>query len=245
MIPKTIHYCWFGGKPLPLLARKCMASWERMCPDYQIVRWDESNFDPACHPFCQAAFEAGAWAFVSDYARLKVVHDHGGIYLDVDVELIKPLDSLLDTRCYIGVSQIGMMCNTGLGFGAEKRSLAVARMMRKYDELTFDQDHLQELACPRWNHEVISEMGYSLSEEIVDMGEVVVYPCRYFDPFTPGGDTDNLLCSDTVSISRYGNSWGGPISKIKNNIQRLLGYKVVNNIRRVLNDSKLKQHKDK
>ena len=84
MIPKIIHYCWFGGNPLPTDVKRCIESWKKMCPDYEIKRWDESNFDVNAHPFTKAAYEAKAWAFVSDYARLKVVCDNGGIYLDTD-----------------------------------------------------------------------------------------------------------------------------------------------------------------
>ena len=80
MIPKIIHYCWFGGKPLPKDVLDCIKTWKKYCPDYEIKRWDESNFDVNSHPFMKAAYEAKAWAFVSDYARLKVVYDNGGIY---------------------------------------------------------------------------------------------------------------------------------------------------------------------
>ena len=95
MIPKIIHYCWFGEKEIPGNLKKYMDSWKKYCPDYQIKLWNESNFDVSTHPFIRAAYESEAWAFVSDYARLKIIFDYGGIYLDTDVELIKSLDSLL------------------------------------------------------------------------------------------------------------------------------------------------------
>lgn len=122
MIPKTIHYCWFGGKPLPRTARKCLASWRKMCPDYKIKRWDESNFDVWQHPFVASAYDTGAWAFVSDWVRLKVLYDNGGVYLDTDVKLLKPLDELLENQCYIGVQQSGRLCNTGLALAQPKRA---------------------------------------------------------------------------------------------------------------------------
>lgn len=224
MIPKVIHYCWFGGKPLPKLARKCMNSWKEMCPDYTITRWDEDSFNVNCHPFCEAAHASQAWAFVSDYARLKVVYENGGIYLDVDVELLKPLDDLLDSQCYIGVEQADHLCATGLGFGAIKFSPVVQKLLMKYDEITFDYGNLQKIACPILNHTVFSEMGYEYSDEVVDLGDAVVYPSRYFDPYTPSGNTGNLLCEETYSISHYGYTWGDPISRFKLEIQRLLGY---------------------
>lgn len=106
MIPKVIHYCWFGGKPIPNDVKKCINSWKKKCPDYEIKCWNESNFDVNAHPFTKAAYEAKAWAFVSDYARLKVVYDHGGIYLDTDVELLKNLDFLLKYDFYIGIETV-------------------------------------------------------------------------------------------------------------------------------------------
>lgn len=96
MIPKIIHYCWFGGNSLPSDVLKCIKTWEKYCPDYEIKRWDESNFDVNSHPFIKAAYESKAWAFVSDYARLKVVYENGGIYLDTDVELLKNLGFFIE-----------------------------------------------------------------------------------------------------------------------------------------------------
>ena len=127
MIPKIIHYCWFGGNPLPMDVKKCIESWKEKCPDYEIKCWDESNFDVNAHPFTKAAYEAKAWAFVSDYARLRVVYDNGGIYLDTDVELLKNIDFLLPYEGYIGVQQAGCYCTTGLGFGAIKERLTFSR----------------------------------------------------------------------------------------------------------------------
>ena len=105
MIPKKIHYCWFGKNPLPADVKKCIESWKKYCPDYEIIEWNESNFDITQNPFMKAAYENKAWAFVSDYARLKVVYDNGGIYLDTDVELLKSLDSLLENPCYLAIQQ--------------------------------------------------------------------------------------------------------------------------------------------
>ena len=95
MIPKVIHYCWFGGNPLPELAQKCIASWKKYCPDYEIKEWNESNFDLNCCDYVREAYEAKKWAFVSDVARLYAMVHEGGIYMDTDVEVIAPLDSLL------------------------------------------------------------------------------------------------------------------------------------------------------
>ena len=88
MIPKIIHYCWFGGKELPELAKYCLASWEKYCPDYEIIRWDESNFDLNENSYVKEAYEHKKWAFITDYVRLKALYEIGGIYMDTDVELV-------------------------------------------------------------------------------------------------------------------------------------------------------------
>ena len=103
MIPKIIHYCWFGGNPLPELAVKCIESWKKYCPDYEIKRWDESNFDLNCCDYVKEAYQAKKWAFVSDYVRFKVLYDEGGLYFDTDVELIKPIDDILACGPFMGV----------------------------------------------------------------------------------------------------------------------------------------------
>ena len=130
MIPKVIHYCWFGGKPLPELARKCLASWKKFCPDYEIVRWDESNFDVACCDYVKEAYEAKKWAFVSDYARLKALVDNGGVYMDTDVEVIRPLDEFLRHEAFSGFED-DKMISTGI-MASVKGFAPFAEMLADY-----------------------------------------------------------------------------------------------------------------
>ena len=102
MIPKVIHYCWFGGGKKPKLAKKCISSWKTYCPGYKLIEWNESNYDLSSAPqFVREAAEAKKWAFVSDYVRLQVVYQYGGIYLDTDVELLRNIDFLLDQTGYL------------------------------------------------------------------------------------------------------------------------------------------------
>ena len=102
MIPKIIHYCWFGGKPLPELAQKCIASWKKYCPDYEIKEWNESNFNLNSCDYVREAYEAKKWAFITDYVRLYAMVTEGGIYMDTDVEVIKPLDPFLKHKAFSG-----------------------------------------------------------------------------------------------------------------------------------------------
>ena len=101
-IPNTIHYCWFGGNPLPPLAEKCIASWKKYLPNYDIKRWDESNFDVNSIPYTKQAFAAGKYAFVSDYARFWILYNYGGIYFDTDVELINNMDGIIASGPFMG-----------------------------------------------------------------------------------------------------------------------------------------------
>lgn len=222
MIPKIIHYCWFGNNPLPNDVKKCINSWKKYCPEYEIKRWDETNFDITCHPFIKAAYEAGAWAFVSDYARLKVVYENGGIYLDTDVELVKKIDFLLENQCYIGVQYNEHLCTTGLGFGAEKSSPVVQEMMKVYDSISFELEKKNEFACPWLNNRIIKSYGYENSNDVIHLKEITVYPSRYFDPY-PSGVSVNLFDNDTVSIHHYSATWASGKQRLKRKVARLVG----------------------
>ena len=135
MIPKVIHYCWFGGKPLPKLAQKCIASWKKFCPDYEIIRWDEANFDVNGCDYSREAYEAKNWAFVSDYARLKILVDNGGIYMDTDVEVVKPLDEFLSNEAFSGFESPAVI-PTGI-MACEKGFAPFAEMLKEYDTQHF------------------------------------------------------------------------------------------------------------
>lgn len=233
MIPKIIHYCWFGPKPLPRTARRCIDSWRRMCPDYKIIRWDESNFDVHQSSFVSTAYDAEAWAFVSDWARLKIVYEMGGIYLDTDIELIKPLDGILDNQCYMGVQQPARLCTTGLGFGAVERSPVVWKMMAEYDDQTFSWDKSRSLACPYLNDRVARAFGYTGDGmgEVVNLDELTIYPCRYFDPISTGDSLD-LLCDETISKSLYAHSWGTSKERLRRAFVNLIGTERVQKIKK-------------
>ncbi len=237
MIPKVIHYCWFGGKPLPYAARKCLKSWKKQCPDFEIKRWDETNFDVNQHPFVKSAYEAKAWAFVSDWARLKIIYDEGGVYLDTDIELIKPLGPLLENNeCYIGVQQSERLCTTGLGFGAVKASPVIEKMLSMYNGLEFTWEGAPELACPKLNDAVVRSLGFCGDGfgNVARLNGLTVYPCRYLDPIAPG-NLQNLTCDDTVSISLYVNSWGPRSARLRRFVANALGPQKTDGIKRALN----------
>ena len=232
MIPKVIHYCWFGGKPLPADVAQCIASWKKHCPDYEIRQWDESNFHISGCSFAQAAYQAGAWAFVSDYARLKIIHDQGGIYLDTDVELLKNLDFLLPTDCYLGQQQADQQINTGIGFGAQAGHPVIAAMLRPYETLTFPAENRAAVSCPVLNTQVLSQLGYVYSADCQTVAGATIFPARYFDPVAPGHR--ELTSPDTVSIHHYSASWTSGPHRWKRKLIRLIGDKWIIRLKGVL-----------
>ena len=133
MIPKVIHYCWFGGKELPEYAQKCINSWKKYCPDYEIRQWNENNFDINVSQYVKEAYSCKKWAFVSDYARFWILYHYGGVYFDTDVELIKPINEIIDNGPFMGYEAYcnihflnprkEHLINPGLGIASEKKSL--------------------------------------------------------------------------------------------------------------------------
>lgn len=128
MIPKVIHYCWFGGNSKPELVQKCIESWKQYCPEYKIVEWNESNFDVNCIDYVKCAYQDKKWAFVFDYARLWIIYNNGGIYLDTDVLLKNNLDDLLSYDCWLASDDVRYIA-TGLGFGAVKNHYIIEKLM--------------------------------------------------------------------------------------------------------------------
>ncbi len=207
MIPKIIHYCWFGRNPLPELARKCIKSWKKYCPDYEIIEWNEDNYDLSAAPlYVRQAYEAKKWAFVTDYVRLQVVYEHGGIYLDTDVELVKQLDPLLRHQAYFGFED-GMHIATGLGFGAVKGNALVLEIMKDYEETPFGIPGETMVACPKMNTKIFLRHGLvqENKKQILDE-DILILPTEYL---CPKSMIDGIIrkTQDTYSIHHYDSSW--------------------------------------
>ncbi len=211
MIPKIIHYCWFGGKSKPESVLSCIESWKKHCPDYIIVEWNESNYDYTKCEYMRQAFEAKKWSFVSDYARLDIIYQNGGIYLDTDVEVIRPLDSLLENIAFMGFEKTiekKHYVASGLGFGAEKGNQLLREMMEDYYKASFyKQDGgLNLLPCPNYNtaclmrHGLINEDRDQFLEGMTVYGSDVLCPQMYCD-------SELQLTERTVSIHHYSSTW--------------------------------------
>lgn len=239
MIPKVIHYCWFGKSPLPKDVKKCIKSWKKYCPDYEIIEWNEENFNINCNNFTKEAYRKRAWAFVSDYARLKVVYDNGGIYLDTDVELLKGIDSLLESKCFFATQAEPQKIATGLGFGAEKKHYIIKNMMDMYENLEFSYEKKENFICPQLNTEPLIEKGYVPSNDIQKLDDVVIYPPRYFDPINSSGFN---ITYDTISIHHYSASWENGFYRIKRKFAAILGPSMEGKIKKIR--SKIKPNID-
>lgn len=236
MIPKVIHYIWVGGKPLTPLAEKCIASWKKYCPDYEIKRWDETNFDINQNKYCKEAYENKKWAFVSDYIRLKVLYEEGGIYMDTDVEVIKPLDNLLNLSAFSGFED-DTMIPTGI-IASEKRNKWTEQLLKDYDNKNFvNEDGSFDLTT---NVVLITENTkkqypeIQLNNTLQQFENVSFYPKDYF---CPKSHTDGKIrkTQNTYTIHHFAGSWIKKSvkfkAKVKQFIKRILGEKFVNKLK--------------
>lgn len=225
-IPKVIHYCWFGNGDLPKLAVKCIKSWEKYCPDYKIVCWTERNFDLSQNKYAYEAFQAGKWAFVSDYVRLKVIYDNGGIYLDTDVELLRPLDDLLENKGYMGFDEKGIIAS-GLGFGAEADNTVIGELLKDYEGIPFVlPDGSYDLTpCPDRNTKALQRLGMDVKNTNQRFMDMLFLPREYFCP-TEYYTAKKAVTSKTYSIHHYSASWTSLVTKRTTRIKRIIGVKL-------------------
>ena len=206
-IPKKIHYCWFGRGKKSDLIKKCIKSWEKYMPDYEIIEWNEDNFEFE-NSYVKEAYKEKKYAFVSDYVRLKVVFQEGGIYLDTDVELIKSLEPLLCEGGFMGFERTNTV-STGLGFAAKPKDKIIEKMLSVYDNLHFilDEDgRIDQTPCPVRNTEALKSFGISLNNTKQKIGDIIIYPKEYFCPLDYDSGKLNIT-GNTYSIHHCGYSW--------------------------------------
>ena len=229
-IPKVIYYCWFGKGKMPRLAEKCLESWKKYCPDYKIICINEENFDVNQNQYAREAYNAGKWAFVSDYARLKVLFDNGGIYLDTDVELIKPLDRIIEEGGYMGFDDSGII-STGLGFASEKGDELVGTLLADYDDIHFllSDGTYDMKPCPDRNTETMIKLGMDTSNKNQIFMGIHMYPEEYFCPmkYYTG---KKIITENTYSIHHFCASWTSATSQRTLLIKRIIGAKLYNKL---------------
>lgn len=209
MIPKKIHYCWFGGNPLPELAVKCIESWKKCCPDYEIIEWNESNFDINCCDYVKEAYQAKKWAFVSDYARFKILYENGGLYFDTDVEIIKSFDDIISKSGFMGrESNKDMSVAPGLGLAASPGLELYRELLETYQNLHFinNDGTLNLKTVVEYTTEILLKHGLKDTKEIQQIAGINIYPEEYFCPMNY--DTGEvILTENTYSIHHYTASW--------------------------------------
>ena len=230
MIPKTIHYCWFGGKPLPSIAKKCIKSWRKYMPDFEIKEWNESNYDVRKVSYMQEAYECKKFAFVSDYARFDIINEYGGIYLDIDVEIIKPLDELLEgNESFSGFENEKGQVNAGLILASQANNLILRETLEMYDQATFlDAERRADLTTVvvRFTN-ILERHGLLPQNEIQRLDHMTIYPVEYFNPM----ETDNFqvrITENTYTIHHFNASWTTPSNRFRIKVKKLLGPNVSN-----------------
>jgi mannosyltransferase OCH1-like enzyme len=202
MIPKTIHYIWFGNNPKNDDILDCISSWEQLCPGFKIVEWNELNFPIEKYPFASRAYNEKLWAYAADYARLQILEEHGGFYLDTDMLLCQSLSPLTDKRCVIGEESPGIL-NAAI-MGAEPHHPFIQALKKEYDD------------DPEQKFSTIPLVMSKLFSTFPDKTSVTVYPPKTFYPFTideiktfHGQD----LGPDVIGVHLWHYSWGSPLNK--------------------------------
>lgn len=213
MIPKIIHYCWFGRGEKPRLAQKCIASWKKYCPGYEIIEWNEDNFDVYMNGYTRMCYENRKYAFLSDYVRLYVVYQHGGLYFDTDVELLRNPDMLLDQAAFFGFETDGVRKTddhepsmnlgwvaSGLGFGSVPGGVALKAMLDEYAPLL--DGTCGTVMCPQLNTNALVKLGLKQDGSYQKYSWGTVYPAEYFNPYE---STTGRLCKtrNTISVHWY------------------------------------------
>ncbi len=233
MIPKTIHYCWFGCGELPELARKCIASWRKYLPDYEIKEWNEDNFDVNIIPYTAEAYRAGKYAFVSDYARFWVLYHYGGLYFDTDVEVIRPMDDIIERGNFMGfetdphgsegdASEASV--NPGLGLGVAPGLGLVKKMLDFYEgqHFVYEANMRNQITVVHIATRVLLKCGLKMVKGIQRVeDDCYIYPAEYFCPINV--TTGRLhVTANTRTIHHYAATWTNRKFSVTELLKRIL-----------------------
>ena len=214
MIPKIIHYCWFGRNPLPPLAQECIASWKRFFPGYEIKEWNEDNFDVNCIPYTAEAYKVKKYAYVSDYARFVILYQYGGIYFDTDVEVVKSMDDVILKGPFMGFERDPDFWGDGyvapgLGLAVNPKMDIIHQLMDKYQDLHFllpDGSYNIGQTIVHYTTQVLSNCGLQQKKGVQELNGISIYPSEFFAPIN--FITRRLhITENTRTIHRYMASW--------------------------------------
>lgn len=206
LIPKIIHYCWFGNQEKPRSVINCISSWQKYCPDYEIREWNEKNSDLSANAYIREAYQARKWAFVSDYVRLAALIEQGGVYLDTDVELLKSLDPLLENEAFCGFETPDRVATAVLG--SKKKHPLFLKFLKSYENSHFinpDGSYNRTTNVVRLSR-LLADQGFSLNGEEQCLEKLHLYPVDYFCPrdFETGKIN---LSPDSYAIHHFDNTW--------------------------------------
>ena len=212
-IPKIIHYCWLGGKPKPDSTLRCIESWKKHCPDYEIKEWNESNLDITINEYTQQAYKAKAWGFVPDFLRLWIIYNCGGIYIDTDVQILKSFNPLLSFHAFAGFErgtndENGYYVNFGQGFGAEPRNKIILQHMEIYRDLSYEKadGSYNRIASPHYTTEVLVKCGLERNNICQNLNDIMIFSDDYFCP--KSFETGIVkITRNTYSIHQFDGSW--------------------------------------
>lgn len=231
MIPKRIHYCWFGYGPMPELAKKCINSWRQLLPDYEIVEWNEERFNLDEFPYARQAYDAKKYAFVTDVVRLYALYSEGGIYMDTDVEVLKPLDDLLRYEAVSGFETTNLI-PTGL-MASERGCKIVGELLNDYKSRNFvnGDGSLNKTTNVIYITETLKKYGLQLNNKFQTIAGFTFFPSDYLCPKS-AKDGKIYLTSNSLVIHHFAGSWHSPWrNKIRNLVVSLGGYKLKKMIR--------------
>ncbi|MBO5910271.1 MAG: glycosyl transferase [Clostridia bacterium] len=220
MIPKIIHYIWLGENPLPKIAEKCIESWKKFCPGYKIKRWDESNLNLDKYDFVKDALKAKKYAFASDVLRTEVLYNEGGIYLDIDVELIKPIEQVLHNHdCVMGFETSNLL-NPGLFIASPKDNKDLKNILNIYQNLKFDVNNLINLTVCEIYTKYYEQKGLNRENKTQQIDNTIFYASEYFSPIDVVTNRKKITCN-TYSIHWYNASWYTGKQKLMNKIKKV------------------------
>jgi len=216
MIPKIIHYCWFGNGKKTALVNKCIDSWKRFLPDYEIKEWNESNFDVFQNEYVKEAYSQKKWAYVSDFARMKILFENGGIYFDTDVEMIKPLPaSFRELDAFSGIESDSLLVNPGLVFGCSKYNRIVGSVLDSYKNAIFVNARVEDMETINIRiTNLLSTKGYVLADKFQQIDSLSVFPSPFFCAYDPVERKPNIT-EQSICFHHYAGSWFSPMRKLK------------------------------
>lgn len=223
MIPKIIHYCWFGRNPIPAEYQRYIESWKKFLPDYEIKEWNEDNFDVNIIPFTKEAYDVKKYAYVSDYARLKILYAHGGVYFDTDVEVIRNMDDIITSGAWMAVEKHTSTPNAedqvavGLGFAVEPHNSIIKEVMEYYENThyIFPDGHMEQIPIVPIVTKVLRKHGMPAHvDNPIKVGGITIYPWDYFCPIEFMSSKMELT-NNTYTIHHYSATWMSWSDKLK------------------------------